>query len=424
MNNNGESDFYLRPQERNANLHTERGTAALEASIEQDGIIGAITVAADGEAIAGSRRLESTAEMGLDDTIYVRTDGRKRLVLIREDIPNAQDPRARRLAIADNRVAQLDLAWDPSVLLEAKEDGLIDAFFSTTEMDMFLASSTQPIVPPTPGDGGDDFDPTPSLDTPSRAKRGDIWRIGDHLLMCGDATSLPDRDRLMHDRRAHLLLTDPPYNIGKDYGPDVNDAMEPAEYEMFTRGWYDIWSAKAELAIVTPGEGNLALWYALYEEFITSLAPWIKTNALSGGKTAHFNCWEPVLFLGEGWKRTRPNNVFSYNVFEQRFKTGESLSPMHPCPKPMGLWIDLIEHYTDQGDIVVDPMGGSGTTIVACHRSVRRAICMEKSPAYCDVTLSRAAAEGIGPIERVGGVMSATPDIDEIGRPVANDIPV
>jgi hypothetical protein len=109
----------IRPQARNANRHTQRGMAALETSIANDGWIGAITVAADGETFDGSARVEKTAENGmLDEALVIDIDGTRPVVLRRTDIPNATDPRAVRLGVAANRIANLNLEWEPGVLSE------------------------------------------------------------------------------------------------------------------------------------------------------------------------------------------------------------------------------------------------------------------------------------------------------------------
>ncbi len=127
----------IRPQRRNANRHTQRGMGLLEASIERDGWIGAITVAADGETFDGSARVEVTANMAmLDDAIVIDIDGTKPVVLRRMDIATADDPRAKRLGIAANRVGQLNLEWEPGVLAELAADQDVDlgAYFFADEM--------------------------------------------------------------------------------------------------------------------------------------------------------------------------------------------------------------------------------------------------------------------------------------------------
>lgn len=125
----------VRPQRKNANRHTPRGMGLLEASIQRDGWIGAITVAADGETFDGSARVEVTGANGmLDDAIVVETDGSKPVVVVRRDIPSADDPRAKRLGIAANRVAELNLEWEPGVLAELAGEMDLSALFNADEL--------------------------------------------------------------------------------------------------------------------------------------------------------------------------------------------------------------------------------------------------------------------------------------------------
>jgi len=128
----------FRPQRVNANKHTPRGMGELERSIASDGWIGAITVAADGETFDGSARLETLATAGLPDPIVVETDGSRPVVLRRTDIPTADDARAKRLAVAANRVAQLNLEWDASVLAALAEEIDVSALFRPDEMARIL----------------------------------------------------------------------------------------------------------------------------------------------------------------------------------------------------------------------------------------------------------------------------------------------
>lgn len=128
----------VRPQRKNANRHTPRGMGLLEASIQRDGWIGAITVAADGETFDGSARVEVTGANGmLDDAIVVETDGSKPVVVVRKDIPSADDPRAKRLGIAANRVAELNLEWEPGVLAELAGEMDLSALFNADELALY-----------------------------------------------------------------------------------------------------------------------------------------------------------------------------------------------------------------------------------------------------------------------------------------------
>lgn len=130
-----------RPQRRNANRHSPRGMAQLERSIQSDGWIGAITIAADGETFDGSARLEVGASTGFDDALVVESDGTKPVIVKRTDIPSADDPRAVRLGIAANRVAQVNLDWDTDVLESLLADGVdLSPFWQEWELGALLGT--------------------------------------------------------------------------------------------------------------------------------------------------------------------------------------------------------------------------------------------------------------------------------------------
>jgi hypothetical protein len=129
----------FKPQRRNANKHTQRGLGALETSIQKDGWIGAITVAADGETFDGSARIEVGAATGFDDVIVVESDGTRPIVHKRIDIPTADDPRAVRLGYAANRVASLNLDFDPAIILADLDAGLdLSALWNEGELSELL----------------------------------------------------------------------------------------------------------------------------------------------------------------------------------------------------------------------------------------------------------------------------------------------
>ena len=134
------TDF--KPQRKNSNKHTPRGLSALEQSIQADGWIGAITVAADGETFDGSARIEVGAATGFEDAIVVESDGTRPIVHVRKDIPTADDPRARRLGHAANRVAQMNLDFDPAVILADIEAGVnLDALWRPDELEALVKAT-------------------------------------------------------------------------------------------------------------------------------------------------------------------------------------------------------------------------------------------------------------------------------------------
>lgn len=128
-----------RPASKNANAHTQRGLRELEKAVQEDGWIAPITAAADGEVMDGSARLETAADRFGEDVIVVHHDGKKPVIMVRDDIPNAHTPEARRIAIRANRIAELDLAWNPDVLLEDIESGLdLSGLFDGDELAAFV----------------------------------------------------------------------------------------------------------------------------------------------------------------------------------------------------------------------------------------------------------------------------------------------
>ncbi len=212
----------FRPQRKNANRHTKRGLDALESSIQSHGWIGAMTAANDGEVFDGSARLETVTTALPVDPIVIETDGTRPIVVKRTDIPTADDPRAKRLALDANRIAQLDLSWDAEVLQEllADDQSLLDGLFSKDELTELLSAST---VLPSLGDGGDEFDTTTDT-TQTRVQSGDLWIIGGkHRLLCGDSTNADDVARLMNGERADMMFTDPPYGVA--YVGKTTDAL-------------------------------------------------------------------------------------------------------------------------------------------------------------------------------------------------------
>lgn len=380
---NGLAD--IKPQRRNANRHSQRGMGQLEQSVQTDGWIGAITVAADGETFDGSARIEVAAATGFDNPLVEETDGTRPVVLKRVDIPTADDPRAIRLGIAANRVAEVNLTWDTEVLTELAADGIdLAEFWTKDELAGLIVKDIEP------GSGGDDFDTTPE-DGPTTVQPGQLWQLGEHRLLCGDSTKAEDVARLMDGERAALLATDPPYNVGIDYGEESDDNKAAEVYETFTRAWMAAWQAVSDRQIISPGCNNLARWCRWFDPY--HVAPWTKTNAMTNGKVSRWWCWEPVLFFGDKWKRERTNDVFDFAVGMQK-DVGD-----HPCPKPVAMWIDIIENYSEPGDVVADAFGGSGTTIVAAHRTKRRAYICELEPKYCDLIIRRFESEtGIAPV--------------------------
>jgi hypothetical protein len=390
------------PQRANANRHTQRGMAALERSIQDDGWIGAITVAADGETFDGSARVEKTAENGmLDEAIYVRTDGTKPVVIVREDIPTATDPRAIRLGINANRIASLNLEWEPDVLAGIAEMG-IDLSTLNFSLDEW-ADVAQPQV--TPGGGGDEFDATPE-EGETRTKAGELWSIGGkHRLMVGDCTDANTVSLLLASERPKALILDPPYGmrLDADFSGMRNHLDFASEKGIKNGRKYDNVIGDHEDYDATPIR---MMFEDVKEQF------WFGADYYSAtlGDTMHEGAWLvwdkretetfdrmygscfELIWSAQKHKRDILRHIWA-GIFGTEHEPQRGRE--HPNQKPVRLLEDIIERYTDTDDLVFDGYAGSGTLLMAAHRTGRRAYLCEILPKYADVILRRAEAEGL-----------------------------
>lgn len=188
-----------------------------------------------------------------------------------------------------------------------------------------------------------------------------------------------------------MILTDPPYNVGKDYGDAVDDEQTAAAYLSWTREWFAAIRPLTRSAVaITPGITNLPMWIADVERTHKIIA-WLKENQNSRnyiGPTSGFNVWEPILIYGQA-KKMIPHDAFSIPIGIQIEADG------HPCPKSLKAWSWLVEALSDEGDTVLDPFLGAGTTLVACQQLKRRGLALEIEPKYAAISLERLAQMGL-----------------------------
>lgn len=388
----------IRKQQANANQHTERGMAALDASIAADGWIGALTVAADGEAFDGSARLDIGP--GFENPIVIESDGSRPIIHVRTDLPSATDPKAVRLGIAANRVAELNLSWDGDVLAALDVD--LTGLWTDDELAALLTTE------PTEGAGGDDFDTTPD-EGPTRVQPGEMWQLGRHRLLCGESTKREDVERLMGGERAAAVITDPPYNVdfkydgayaGQDdkstteYAAWLRSALSNGEECLSDGGVVFVWQAQ-------PNVQHFAEWFrdrdwrmfAACKNFIQSRPTWMQF------------AWDPVIVWTHG-KNERKNHagIRDWHLGETsntQPTVDRVISGVHPCPRPLDTVQYVIEGHTSSGDVALDLFLGSGTTLIACERTGRRCYGIEIEPRYCDVILKRFEAESGQLAERI-----------------------
>ena len=271
--------------------------------------------------------------------------------------------------------------WDFDILANEFElEDLKDWGFSEHDLDLDMWDDG--------GSGSELEDPGAQVDIAEELREkwgvegGQLWELGDHRIICGDCTDKDVVERVMDNEFATLAPVDPPYNVGFDYdGYTVNDEKSEKIYKEFSHKWFAICQSVSERQLITPGCNNLGLWLRWFDAY--HWAPWTKLNSMTNGRVSRFWCWEPVLFFGIKWGKNRHSDIFDYPIGQQKGVAN------HPCPKPLEMWIDIIENYTKRGDTIYDCFLGSGTTIIACENLGRKCRAVEISPAYVAVAIQR-----------------------------------
>ncbi len=291
--------------------------------------------------------------------------------------------------LADNKTAELS-SWDEILLAEELKDlDLFDLNFSMEDFGFELGSLTSEVKE----DDCDIQSMIETIDVP-KTKKGEIWQLGRHRLLCGDATHIDDVKSVMKDDVADLYLTDPPYNV--DYngkaGKIQNDNMKDKEFREFLRKAFE----NAE-KILKPG-ASFYIWHADSEGYnfrgacndvnfqVRQCLVWIKSSMVLGRQDYQWK-HEPCLY---GWK---DGGMHFWNSDRKQTTVLEFDKPSknqdHPTMKPILLFDYLIKNSTKSKSIVFDGFAGSGTTILACEQNNRIARCIELDEKYCDVIIKR-----------------------------------
>jgi DNA modification methylase len=395
----------LKNREGNPRLHDRKQRRAIAASIRQFGFTNPVLIDASDVIIAGHARVEVAIELALTEVPTICLSHLTKAEL------NAY-------VIADNRTAEL-ATWDKDLLaisissisdLDPSFDVTITGFTSE-EINLFADART------TSKRTVQDV-PVPHVELKAISRPGDLWIIdGGHLLLCGDATSRSSYQQLLGGDRADLIITDPPYNVPikghvSGLGAVSHREFVMASGEMTPEAFRRFLSAAFAAMAVSSRSGSVhyifADWRMIgdvldigggeYSELL-NLAVWNKTNAGMGsflrsqheliaifrhGRRRHIN---NVALGANGRNRT---NVWTYPGANSFGRGRDKNLALHPTVKPMAMIADAIMDASHQGDLVLDPFGGSGTTLLACQETGRRARLMELDPLFADVIIKRA----------------------------------
>lgn len=365
------------------NPRKNRGAVAkVAASIKEYGFRQPIVVDPEMVVVAGHTRLAAAWQLNLG----------KVPVHIAENLSEAQIQAYR---IMDNRSHE-DAEWDDELLGVELAD-LNDQDFDL-DLTGFTASEIEQLLNDKSLSGElDGEDDVPEAPAEPKSKRGEIYQLGAHRLMCGDSTSEKDVALLMDGQKADMVFTDPPYNI--NYGnikhPKFrargieNDNMRVDEFREFCLAFTSLIGKFCEGCVYVfgpPGPDGRTMFSALDERLHCSTVIIWNKDQFTLGRGKYQNKYEPCWF---GWGESGENFTSDRTLTNVWDFPRPKSSELHPTMKPIGL-IELgINHASKSGNIVMDLFGGSGSTLIACEKLKRKCYMMEIDPNYCDVIIER-----------------------------------
>ena len=382
----------LVPYVNNARTHSPEQITKLRSSLREFGFINPVIVDRDYGVIAGHGRIEAAKAEGISEVPCVFAD-------------HLTEAQKKAYILADNRMA-MDAGWDEELLrieiesLQGEDFDIGLTGFDEKELaDLFSNNSDSEVE-------DDDFDLSEALEKAAFVEKGDIWTVGQHRLMCGDATSSEDVAKLMDGKKANLIVTDPPYGVSFKSSDGLtiqNDSMKGDDfytflYKSFQNMVAHMENGGAAYVFHADTEGlNFRRAFVDAGFHLAGVCIWVK-NSLVLGRSDYQWQHEPVLygFLQNGkhpWYSDRKQTtIWNYD----KPKRNEN----HPTSKPLDLLGYPISNSTQENAIVLDTFGGSGSTMMACEQLNRICFSMELDEKYASVILRR-HVEMTGDLENV-----------------------
>lgn len=388
----------LRPCERNARKHSRKQVRQLARSIEEFGFTNPLLIDGSGMVIAGHGRLEAAKQLGLDEVPTLQ-------------LGHLTPEQVRAYVIADNRLAERS-GWDMSLLAQELRD-LAD---QTPELDLqltgFDTAEIDALLRPLQEDVDEPLEPDEKA--PPVSRLGDLWQLGRHRLICGDATDPNVYHRLLGDEKAQMIFTDPPYNVpiaGHVTSSEQHGEFAMASGEMTPAQFTAFLNSLCILLVANSVDGSMHYicmdWrhmgelmsaaQAPYEE-LNNVCVWNKPNAGMGslyrskhefvfvykaGRGAHINNVQ----LGKHGRHR--SNVWDFPGVTSMSRGRSQKLAMHPTVKPTSMIQEAILDCSHWDGLVLDAFGGSGSTIIAAEQTDRRAALIELDPRYVDVAVRR-----------------------------------
>ncbi len=375
----------LIPYARNAKQHSETQVAQIAASIREFGWGAPILIDGQNNVIAGHGRLLAARKLGITEVPVVPME-------------HLTDTQRRALILADNKIGE-NASWEDDLLgieLSELKDAGFDlglTGFSTEEWEALIAGEEQT------KDGLTDDDAVPEVSENPISKPGDLWILGEHKLLCGDATKADDYKTLLGEELVDMTFTDPPYNV--NYANTTKEKMlgksRPIMNDNLGEGFGSfLFDACDNILTRTKG----AIYIAMSSSELDTLQAAFRA---AGGKWSTFIIWAKNTFtLGRAdYQRQYEPILYGWRDGADHYWCGArdqgdvwnikkpAKNDLHPTMKPVELVKRAVRNSSKTRDLVLDPFGGSGTTLIACEKSGRRARIIELDPKYVDVIVKR-----------------------------------
>ena len=379
----------LVPYANNARTHSPEQINKLRSSLREFGFVSPVIIDRNYSILCGHGRVLAAKEEGYTDVPCVFVD----------EMTEAQK---KAYIIADNRMA-LDAGWDEE-LLRVEIEAL-----QAVDVDPLLTGFDENELSKLFDDGNetheDDFDVDAELEKPTFCKSGDVWTLGRHRLVCGDSTKEETYTVLMDGRKANLVVTDPPYNVNYEgtAGKIKNDNMASEKFYDF------LFDAFSNMEKVMADDASIYVFHADTEGlnfrkafdaagfYLSGCCIWKKPSLVLGRSPYQWQ-HEPCLY---GWKKKGKHQWYADRKqttiweFEKTKKNTD-----HPTMKPIPLLAYAIQNSSMSNTLVLDPFGGSGSTLIACEQTDRSCCTIELDEKYCDVIVKR-YIEQVGTDENV-----------------------
>jgi DNA modification methylase len=372
----------LIPYARNPRTHSDAQVAQIAASIREFGWTNPVLVDGENGIIAGHGRVLAARKLGLERVPVI-------------ELAHMSEAQRRAYVLADNQLA-LNAGWDDELLRLELADlselgfdlGLIG--FGEGELERLLAGSKEGLT---------EDDEAPALPEQAITSPGDVWVLGDHRVLCGDATVMTDVERVLEGQLADMTFTDPPYNV--DYGSSAKDKLRGNKRKILNDNLGSgfeafLHDACTNILSVTKGACYVCMSSSeldtLQRAFRAAGGKWSTfviwaKNTFTLGRADYQRQYEPILY---GWKDGADHYwCGARDQGDVWFFDKPAKNDLHPTMKPVALVERAIRNSSKSRDTVLDPFGGSGSTLIACEKASRQARLVELDPKYVDTIILR-----------------------------------